>query len=592
MFVVVNKTAKYFVLDTDDMVVEQYTEDELQGIIDNSGIKISGFPVSNKGIYFNNLLNAFSNGSSDMYCNTMSAKGKINGSYFKVPYLKAYGVVEFLKYARHGACYVGYWEPLVKRDFDIKSMLQILLVNYSCLYKDNRVEYRSIIYMLYDIYMLTVTKNHKTIALDNEFLSIYDNSIKFFRYEDCIVFYDDDIAIKIKKDTLDSIKSTETFNTKSDLMKTGVTRDALSGILTIENGDNVVLQSGKTYVFRENAFIKHLTVNDGAIVKFRPTDSIYVGDLECYDVNFAKKVSGKLIINTSLVFSEDAFINYLQSLSHIFDSDFIKFEVKDYTDKSRIALRNFTKRNDYINQLDFNRIVAVAEQLDDKEYYDKNYVFWSDDSVYSFIAKRFKKYYGIIGNALHPSISILNFMRDVGFYKNFDGIKSFGTPCVVTMWIYEQRINEINKFIDSSYRIKIVEKMLKSLSWVLRQYKLNIYYHSGGDYYVGLIKHLDGKYKDSRISLRDVLVNQTANISFCCLIQALSDTKDLIYKPVMISEVDYNMLSFNVSRYGIAFDRAKFDELLDNEMGSLDADYVTCLSNYWIKLIKKEQEAD
>lgn len=290
MFLVINKnkkTGSISVLDTDDMKVDIFEQNELQSLVKQYKLKISGYPTSSNGIF---VKNTYISRDSVVWYSPVTRSSLNYIIYMKG--LKAFGDLDWTSFISNAESFTSPRALELVLDTSSLSGLQKLLSLYMTILRFVG-EKTFLIEMLYDVYTGAIHKTVKGSVMHGELWgsSCEDllKSINFIEYSNEIFFFDDTIVLGVKKSMFDSIKTANAYNAKAVTLGSKVRMDCITNKVKLSSCDSLVMRSGYTYELVSHVEISKLEIKKGADFSCRSKlykleiPCLKCEDLECFE---------------------------------------------------------------------------------------------------------------------------------------------------------------------------------------------------------------------------------------------------------------------------------------------------------------------
>jgi hypothetical protein len=483
MLLVVNKRNNYIsVLDTDDNVVETYTEEDLTKIVKGSSIHISGFSLTNKknNFVFKNI--KFSKFTKKTMQLDICADANYSYS-FCVNNIICYGVKEFSSYGS-GKHSVRYFQD------DLQYKLNATNLSMLILYYIFEGKQSSLLEMFYDLYKVKTVNNY-TYNFIPPAAQKYTLMINYFIYNNFIFFYDQDIVIKINLNSFSDIEQIVALKARYKMLGAEVDIDS-NGVIAIYSVKNFKMKSGSKYRINMNCNIENLIIEDGAEIITSGNKIFYFGKVTCYDKVILKRLLKSLINNIDkLIIPESLFNVYIKGTNDDFVSLGCLYKVSVIPDGSsycRKFINKYLSEKALLSESRFNNLFDFARNfgLDTSVLDTFTHKIKLDTiqdifkSVHADLCSKLESYLGV-GLDLDDFLENIDFVRiNPDCFKNIKLLCSYINNedyCYCSDDTYNKIIENIRRFNNENR----VYYGINSLCKLCKQYNLTIELLTGKD---------------------------------------------------------------------------------------------------------------
>lgn len=481
MFLVIDKNEKdntVSILDTEDMKVDIFSTSELNNLVSKYKLKISGYPINDKGLLIHKNSGAYkhSSGKVSVYFDNLK-----EASYFiSMNGLKAYGELDWRRKPCGSLAFAIIDDLLSFQGFCAMSGLKKLLCLYALIMVGERQKKTMLFEMLYDIYVGTINSTYNTLNIYKgnkvkqeiwgSSCEILLKSICFFKYNSVVYFYDDDVVLGVKESIFDGCNKARLYNSKSITLGRNLRMDNITNRVKVSSCDSLVLKKGYTYDLSGNIVISKLRIETGAkLIVSRSNQFICNIDyLECDDLSCLKKLAESVIfkkVRLKLSYLVEFFKVYI-------DWQDCEFEITEADCAMPDLIAVFPNKDNFVSEETYNKLKDIEKLLkgvDSNSDVDltSKYSRYLNDSSFDEILFKYLGYSNI-PKCLHEMckdnnayVCALNCVRDfvVHVLDDAEHIKRFNYCIYAT----EKYYKSILECVDEPKNFSIIKDRVASL---------------------------------------------------------------------------------------------------------------------------------
>lgn len=283
-----------YVLDTEDMKVDKFTVDELESIVKDYKINISGFSLNayKDFLYLKGVSGLLFARSAPIVLGSNEStiyENLING-------VACRGYYDFTMLYKNDTLVLDDIEKLTNIKF--KSSLQYLIIYFSVMCSISS-QYK--IYNKQKFLDVIIDLCCNTQVYIDDTIRRLQKSINVLYFNNSYYIYDSCIVLAVPKETIDLALKVNKFNAKSVALKSNMVMES-DGTISVLPSKNIRLKSGYNYILPRSHFeCDTLVMEDGIVVDLSCVSKLKVDTLKCYDYNIVKYLGDNNFLSTKLI---------------------------------------------------------------------------------------------------------------------------------------------------------------------------------------------------------------------------------------------------------------------------------------------------
>ena len=283
-----------YVLDTEDMKVDKFTVDELESIVKNYKISISGFSLNAYKDYL------YLKGMSELLFarRTPIVLGSNESNLYEnlIDGVACRGYYDLTMLCKNDTLVLDDIEKLTNIRF--KSSLQYLIIYFSvmCSISPQYEIYnkKAFLNVIIDLCCNTQVYIDDTIRRLQKSINVLYFNNSYYIYDSCIV-------LAVSKETIDLALKVNKFNAKSKTLKSNMIMES-DGSIIVSKSKNIRLKSGFNYILTGHHFeCDSMIIEPNTTIDLSHISKLSVDVLKCYNYNTIKYLGDSHFLSTKLI---------------------------------------------------------------------------------------------------------------------------------------------------------------------------------------------------------------------------------------------------------------------------------------------------